>query len=222
MQFIVLVGGVACGKSTVAGYLHKLGAAVIDGDKIAHEVLMIPEIVDQMVMRWGDRISWGLPTEPAFRQQIAQIVFNEPEELDFLETILWLPVMNKMDDTIDFYRHKYTKAIVIDFPLFVESEMAFGGRYGHYFNGARYWYVDCSPEQRFANFHARRKLDKLQNGEPYGKAETVEEAKKTFIAREGRQWMHKKREMAHVIIDNDMTLAVEEQVKRAWNNLMGQ
>ena len=34
-----LTGGIATGKSTVAGFLAQAGAAVIDADKIAHDVV---------------------------------------------------------------------------------------------------------------------------------------------------------------------------------------
>jgi dephospho-CoA kinase len=50
---IGIVGGVASGKSAVAAQFAKLGAYVIDGDKLGHEVLQQPEVMVAARQRWG-------------------------------------------------------------------------------------------------------------------------------------------------------------------------
>lgn len=51
-----LVGGVASGKSTVAGLLRGLGAEVIDADRLAHEALEDPGVRRRVVKAFGDDV----------------------------------------------------------------------------------------------------------------------------------------------------------------------
>ena len=50
---IGLVGGVAAGKSTVAREFARLGAAVVDGDAIGHQLLARPAVQREIRRRWG-------------------------------------------------------------------------------------------------------------------------------------------------------------------------
>src|SRR4051812_23702548 len=51
---IGLLGGVASGKSFVAGELQRLGAVVLDADRVGHDVLRLPEVKRAVSKRWGD------------------------------------------------------------------------------------------------------------------------------------------------------------------------
>lgn len=53
LKIVGIVGGVASGKSAVAAQFAKLGAHVIDGDKLGHEVLRQPQVVAAARQRWG-------------------------------------------------------------------------------------------------------------------------------------------------------------------------
>lgn len=204
MKFITLLGGIASGKSTVAKQLHGLGAAIIDGDEISHEVLCIPEIVDQMKMRWKDRLRLkGHGIDQEARRRIAQIVFGEPVELAFLEAITWPPMRRRMLEKISLYHPDYTPAMVIDFPLMIESG------FHNEFAGMQFWYVNCASEVRFENFKNRR--------EKAGILESKQEAWITFQARGQRQAdLMAKLERSSVVINNDMTPKVQEEVEAAW------
>ena len=46
---IGLTGGVASGKSTVANMFQRLGASVLDGDQVGHEVLNDPDVLSQIL-----------------------------------------------------------------------------------------------------------------------------------------------------------------------------
>jgi len=52
-KVIGLTGGIASGKSAVAAMFAELGAAVIDADAIAREVLRSPEIAEKLRKTWG-------------------------------------------------------------------------------------------------------------------------------------------------------------------------
>jgi dephospho-CoA kinase len=87
MRVLGIVGGVASGKSVVAGEFARLGAQVLDADQAGHDVLREPEVIAALVERWGKRIL--LPDGQIHRAAVAQIVFVEKggEERRFLEQI---------------------------------------------------------------------------------------------------------------------------------------
>lgn len=89
MITIGLVGGVASGKSLVAQDFQKLGAFLIDGDRIGHEVLGLEHVNVKLVERWGRSI---LDEDGKLhRGEIARIVFGKSKkaksELKFLESL---------------------------------------------------------------------------------------------------------------------------------------
>ncbi|MHC5180085.1 MAG: dephospho-CoA kinase, partial [Planctomycetota bacterium] len=83
---IGIVGGIGCGKSTVAACFAGLGCAVIDADALAHAVLDESVVVSALVARWGDDIldAPGM----ADRGKIAAKVFDSPEEMAFLNGLV--------------------------------------------------------------------------------------------------------------------------------------
>jgi dephospho-CoA kinase len=219
MKIIGLLGGVGCGKSTVAGYLHLLGAPTIDGDKIAHEVLNIPEIIDLMEIRWGRRLgnafnrTYETVVDSTVRHAIAKIVFADPKELDFLEAITWPEMRRMFYRKLELYDNEYTPAVVIDFPLLVDSGFGLELQRSplvHVETNFQYWFVECEEIKRFAQFRKRRA--------EHGVVESTEECLETFQARESRQkGIEGKRGMAHVIIKNDgIPESMLVQIREAW------
>ncbi len=82
-----LTGGIASGKSTVAGFLSELGAVVVDADRIAHEIMEPGGIAyDGVVERFGREILDG--EGRIVRPLLAQIVFNDPAGLSELNAIV--------------------------------------------------------------------------------------------------------------------------------------
>jgi len=89
MIIIGLVGGVACGKSHVAGDFQTLGACVLSADRIGHQVLQIDRVKQALGQRWGDAV---VDAEGELcRSALAKIVFRgDPKamgELAFLESV---------------------------------------------------------------------------------------------------------------------------------------
>lgn len=83
---IGIMGGVASGKTTVAGMLGSFGAKVIDADKIGHGFLGVPEIKEKLVKRWGKDI---LDKEGAVdRSKLSRLVFSDAKALRELNDIL--------------------------------------------------------------------------------------------------------------------------------------
>ena len=119
-QLIGLMGGIGSGKSTVAHCFAQLGCAVIDADALAKEVLQTPAIREKLVARWGPVI---LDDSGAVnRAAVGQIVFSDPTELQFLETLIHPPVLAERARLREQYQQKEgIVAIVDDTPLLVEK-----------------------------------------------------------------------------------------------------
>ena len=86
-----LTGGVASGKSTVAGLFGELGADVIDTDEIAR-ALVVPgsPALASIVERFGaDLLTPGGALD---RRRLRAIVFADPEKRRELEAILHAPI----------------------------------------------------------------------------------------------------------------------------------
>ncbi len=115
-----LTGGIGSGKSTVAQLLVDRGAALIDADLIVRE-LQSPggEVFAAMVERWGDKIVGvdGNLNRPA----VAEIVFNDPDELTELNNIVHPPVITEMARLREELA-KTDKVVINDIPLLVKKE----------------------------------------------------------------------------------------------------
>jgi dephospho-CoA kinase len=87
MLTLGLVGGVASGKSVVAGCFHDLGATVLDADRAGHAVLREPDVIAALKARWGDRILDD--SGQVSRREVAKIVFarEDAAERTFLEQL---------------------------------------------------------------------------------------------------------------------------------------
>ncbi|UCF00095.1 MAG: dephospho-CoA kinase [Planctomycetota bacterium] len=116
---IGVLGGVGSGKSTVAAEFAKLGCAVIDADKIAHELLGSKTIRQKIVASFGQEILDS--TGEIGRKELADIVFSDPLKLTLLEKIIHPSVLERAEELISKYNHQnQVKVIVLDMPLLVE------------------------------------------------------------------------------------------------------
>jgi dephospho-CoA kinase len=84
--FVGLTGGIGSGKSEALASCRRHGAAVISSDDIVHELLATNEVRDLLVGRWGERVLAGGQVD---REAVAAIVFERPDELQWLEGVLF-------------------------------------------------------------------------------------------------------------------------------------
>lgn len=83
---VVLTGGIGSGKSTVASMLAAKGAAVVDADAIAREVIAPGgPAYDPVVERFGQAVV--SPDGTIDRQALAAVVFSDPAALADLNAI---------------------------------------------------------------------------------------------------------------------------------------
>jgi dephospho-CoA kinase len=84
--FVGLTGGIGSGKSEALAAFERLGAAVLSSDQVVHELLLTQEVQEQLTARWGREI---LLNDGVDREAVAEIVFERPEELAWLEGVLF-------------------------------------------------------------------------------------------------------------------------------------
>jgi dephospho-CoA kinase len=116
---IGILGGVGSGKSTVAAEFAKLGCAVIDADKIAHELLDKPSVKKKVVSFFGYVVlNRGGKID---HRKLADIVFADGDKLAALNKIIHPLVLKWAKELIkQAKRQNQVKAIVLDMPLLVE------------------------------------------------------------------------------------------------------
>jgi dephospho-CoA kinase len=83
---VAVTGGIGVGKSEALKAFARHGAAVISSDEIVHELLRSDESVQAAVReRWGDSM---LGPEGVDRARVAEVVFANRSELEWLEALL--------------------------------------------------------------------------------------------------------------------------------------
>jgi dephospho-CoA kinase len=93
LRFVGLTGGIGSGKSEAAAAARRLGAAVLSSDEVIHDLLAEPEVRKLLVERWGRRVLAG---DEIDRAAVADVVFGAPEELTWLEGVLFPRVGERM------------------------------------------------------------------------------------------------------------------------------
>lgn len=120
MLLLGLTGGIGSGKSTVSAEFARRGAIVIDADLVVRE-LQSPggAVLAAMVEHFGD----GILAEDGTlnRQAVADVVFNDPEQLKALNAIVHPKVGEEIDGRIEAQRET-DNVVILDVPLLVESK----------------------------------------------------------------------------------------------------
>ncbi|HEY1238458.1 MAG TPA: dephospho-CoA kinase [Solirubrobacterales bacterium] len=83
-RFVGLTGGIGAGKSEALAAFERLGAATLSTDRVAHDLLDDDEVRAALMNRWGEGIAPGGSVD---REKVSEIVFNDREELAWLEGI---------------------------------------------------------------------------------------------------------------------------------------
>ncbi|MCD8175459.1 MAG: dephospho-CoA kinase [Phascolarctobacterium sp.] len=119
MIVIGLTGGIASGKSTVAGWLREIGLPVFDVDEVSKKAVVKGSIGLKMVEEALG--SEYITDEGALdRAKVAALVFKNKEALKKLESIIHKIVWEKACNFLDECRRRQCKAVVLDVPLLIE------------------------------------------------------------------------------------------------------
>jgi dephospho-CoA kinase len=118
---IGLTGGIGAGKSTVTQMLEELGAAVIDADKVGHQIYL-PELPAwrEIVDTFGTTVLNADRT--INRQALGKIVFADPEALRTLNRIVHPKMFDRMAELIaELHARGGMKAIVVEAAVLIEA-----------------------------------------------------------------------------------------------------
>ena len=97
---IGLTGGIASGKSSVAALLEERGCPVLDADLYAREALAPGTSASNAVLaRYGERVQ-NDGTSGVDRTGLASIVFNDPNERNWLEQLVHPIVQGRFKDAL--------------------------------------------------------------------------------------------------------------------------
>ncbi len=114
-----LTGNIASGKSSVARLLAARGAAVIDADVLAREVVAQGEpALTAIAARWPEVIA---PDGTLDRAALRAIVFADPAERLALEAITHPAIGRRRDAAIAAAAAAGTRVVVYDVPLLFEA-----------------------------------------------------------------------------------------------------
>ena len=174
----VITGVIASGKSSVCHILGDLGYAIIDADKISHEILAkngdkICEIFGQNLMQNGE-IS---------RAKLGEIVFNDKEKLKILENFLHPKIKAEILARADLLE-SYKKPYFVDIPLYFEK--------ANYKEFSKVVVIYANAQTALKRLMARNNLGQ-------------DEASKRLALQLD---IEKKRQMADFIIENNADLGV--------------
>lgn len=120
VKLIGLTGAIGAGKSTALATFAELGAEVLSTDALVHELYGSKELRDAVVQRWGEDVAPGGTVD---RGRIAKIVFAAPDEREWLESLLWPLVGQRIVSWIEQARARQPPppAAVLEVPLLFES-----------------------------------------------------------------------------------------------------
>lgn len=123
MLVIGLTGGIASGKSTVSSHLAKLGAIIIDADKLAREVVEPGQPgLDLLVQAFGSEILQEDGT--LNRGALGKLVFSRPEQRASLDRITLPLIIEKTQGQLAALSKRPDSAeliVVLDAPLLLEA-----------------------------------------------------------------------------------------------------
>lgn len=195
MRLIGLTGGIATGKSTVAAELTARGAAVIDADLLAREIVEPGRpALNDIVEMFGPEML--LPDGSLDRPRLASLVFADEHARHDLERITHPRVR-------DLMMRRIGEAIAADAELVVaEVPLLFETRSVDLYEGVMVVYTP--PDVQVARVMARDRID--------------EQAARQRLA--AQMPIDEKRDRATWVIDNSGTVDATQQQVRDWWELL--
>lgn len=119
-----LTGGMGCGKSTAAGMFRELGFGVLESDVLVRELWETDAEVQQAaIKRWPGIAAISDPPSAIkiSRRKVAEIVFADAGELDWLENLLHPRVRERWQAAL---AGEPGRDWVVEIPLLFEKSLA--------------------------------------------------------------------------------------------------
>ena len=146
-RLIGLTGGIATGKTTVSNYLaHKYQLLVLDADLYAREAVAAGSpILETIFKRYGDKIK--LSERNLNRAALGEIIFNNPQEKQWLETQIHPFVRDRFSQEL---ANLTANTVVLSIPLLFEANLTS--------LVAEIWVVSCDRTLQVARLQQRNDL----------------------------------------------------------------
>jgi len=112
---IVLTGGIATGKSSVAKIFKEFGFYIIDADKIAHKILDSSYLAIEQL--FGAKY---IENQKVNRKVLGKLIFSDKVAKQKLEELLH-PLIYQEIKSLSIQQDSYKKPYIIDIPLFFET-----------------------------------------------------------------------------------------------------
>jgi dephospho-CoA kinase len=195
MIIIGVTGNIGSGKSTVCRILNRLGAVVIDADKLGHQAYRPYSSTWQEIIDTFGRTIIG-PDNEIDRQKLGQLVFCCPASLVRLNRIVHPQIHKTAQEKISSCRRQKVETIAFEASLLIEA--------GWKDMVDTIWLVITSEKntiQRLINYKGNTEA--------------------TILARLKTQMpVQKKMEYADELIYNDGNLSqLEARIEELWQNL---
>jgi len=195
MVIIGVTGNIGSGKSTVCQILNRLGAVVIDADKLGHQAYRPHSSAwQQIIDNFGQAIV-GADNE-IDRQKLGQLVFSCPESLAILNRIVHPQIRKAVQKEINSCRRHKVETVAFEASLLIEA--------GWKELVDTIWLVVASEEKVI-----QRLVKYKENSEA------------TILSRLKAQMpVQEKMEYAdELIYNNDNLSQLEARIKELWQNL---
>jgi len=112
---VVLTGGIATGKSTVAKIFQEYGFEIIDADKIVHLILDLHH--EKITELFGSEY---VKDSKVIRKKLGALIFKNPQEKLRLEGLLHPLVFDEIERQ-SIVLDKMNRPYLVDIPLFFET-----------------------------------------------------------------------------------------------------
>jgi dephospho-CoA kinase len=195
MISVGLTGGIASGKSEVAGMLAPKGAAVIYADQIGHEAYRrgTDEYLQVVAAFGAEVIGEGGEID---RRRLGEKVFNDAEARQRLQAIVWPAMRRMMEERLAALEGRAVPVAVLEAAVLIEADWLP--------LVDEVWVVEASPEVARQRLMAYKGLSAAEAGARLGAQLSNEE----------------RRRHADVVIDNGGSLdETRRQVDRLWAGL---
>lgn len=196
MKIIGLTGGIASGKSTVAGILRRLGAEIFDADAVSRAaVAKGSQGLRQVIVAFG--AEYLTADGELDRGKLSRLVFEDRAALKKLESIVHAYVRQEAKVFLERARQKGLAAVVLDVPLLIEGDW--------YRDTDLVWLVAVDEKTQIKRAMARSGM-------------TEQEVKARIAA---QMSLSDKKPYADLILDNSGSLEeIELTVKNAWEKVL--
>lgn len=206
MLKVGLTGGIAAGKSVVGEMFVKLGAHLVQADRIAHQLMQPGQpVYNEVVRHFGREIL--NPDLTVNRAKLAEAAFGSASNdksasrIAELNRIIHPAVIRDQEEWMYAVGLEDPQGVaIVEAALLVEAGAA--KRFD------RLVVVTCAPEQRALRFAERQKVD-------------IEAARKEVGRRMAAQLSDEEKiKVADYVIDSSGSLEnTREQVRKVWQNL---